>query len=139
LSEAALRSGGNVQFPRGFITPKVGPHQSYGFADGKIYGTPAKLLLKEGLLRVENPYLDYYCAVNTTQQKLYLLLLNDGKAELATAIQMDYTKLLDGKPVTPTGIVLLNRNGSRQRIAATSPLQVSIPAYGIQVVEISYR
>jgi hypothetical protein len=139
LSEAALRSGGNVQFPRGFITPKVGPHQSYGFADGKIYGIPAKLLLKEGLLRVENPYLDYYCAVNTTQQKLYLLLLNDDKAELATAIQMDYTKLLDGKPVTPTGIVLLNRNGSRQRIAATSPLQVSIPAYGIQVVEISYR
>jgi hypothetical protein len=77
--------------------------------------------------------------VNTTQQKLYLLLLNDDKAELATAIQMDYTKLLDGKPVTPTGIVLLNRNGSRQRIAATASLQVTIPAYGIQVVEISYR
>ncbi len=37
---------GNITFPQGFITPKVGPHTTYGFAPGTIYGQPAGLLLK---------------------------------------------------------------------------------------------
>lgn len=38
LAEAEMRSGGNIRFPRGFFTPKVGPQQITGFDYGTLYG-----------------------------------------------------------------------------------------------------
>jgi hypothetical protein len=41
VSEIQLRSGGAITFPRGFVTPKVGPHACFGFVPGQIFGAPA--------------------------------------------------------------------------------------------------
>ncbi len=121
LAEAELRSGGKVKFPRGFITPKVGPHQSYGFAPGMVNGTPAELLLRQGLIHTTSPYLDYYCAINREKKKLFFILLNNDDAPLRTTMQANYAAI----PVTPAN--------------AGTAFRVEIPPYGIQVIDINYR
>lgn len=121
LAEAELRSGGAVKFPRGFITPKVGPHQSYGFAPGTVNGTPASLLLRQGLLQCDNPYLDYYCAINREKKQLFFILLNNDDEPMRTTIHADYTKV----PVTP--------------IEAETNIPVEIAPYGIRVITINFR
>ncbi len=121
LAEAELRSGGKVKFPRGFITPKVGPHQSYGFAPGTVNGVPARLLLRQGLLQTDIPYLDYYCAISEKQRKLFFILLNNHHQALRATVKANYAAV----PVTP--------------VDAATDLPVNIAPYGIQVVEINLR
>lgn|GEM_PF-204405 len=138
LSEVELRSAGKVRFPRGFITPKVGPHQSYGFAAGSIYGNKANLLLKEGLLQTGSPYLDYFGAIDSTNKKLFLILLNDDDEVLNTTIKVDYNKVLDKSAIQPKTAYTINASGKRTLLTNTNNWPMSIPAYGIQVIEISF-
>lgn len=121
LAEAELRSGGNVKFPRGFITPKVGPHESYGFAPGVVNGTKASLLLREGLLQCDNPYLDYYCAISPEEKKLFFILLNNDDEPMHATLRTDYSKV----PVTP--------------VNAENNIPVEIAPYGIKVITIQFR
>jgi hypothetical protein len=57
ISEVYLRPGGAVTLPRGFFTPKVGPHGSSGFAPGMIFAEPPAL--RRGELKTETPPVDY--------------------------------------------------------------------------------
>ncbi|MBS0030395.1 glycerophosphoryl diester phosphodiesterase [Chitinophaga sp. 22321] len=139
LSEAEMRSAGKVKFPGGFITPKVGPHQTYGFTPGMVYGTPAGLLLKEGLLKTDNPYLDYYCAINPKEQKLFLLLLNDDDDPLKTTLQLDYDKVVSGRKIKPVHCYRISANGTKETIDNGSAFGVAIPTYGLQVIAINYE
>lgn len=77
ISEAWLRSDGKIYFPGGFITPKVGPHKTYGFAPGKIYGNEARLIMKPGLVDVSNQHIEYLTAYDETRHKLYIILMNN--------------------------------------------------------------
>ena len=77
LAEAELRSDGQVTFPRGFVTPKVGPHQTYGFAPGRIYGQPAALLVREGVVAPDDPNVDYVLAQSPDKKRLFVVLLNN--------------------------------------------------------------
>jgi hypothetical protein len=135
LSEIELRSAGNVRFPRGFITPKVGPHQTYGFAAGKVYGTAADLLLKEGLLQTDNPYLDYYCAINPQQHKLFLFLLNNDDDPLTATLHIDYSKVISDVVLKPLRIRSLSDNKS---IPIGHAMPVNIAPYGLRVIAIDY-
>jgi len=84
MAEADLRSGGQVRFPRGFVTPKVGPHQTYGFAPGQIYGQAASLLIREGLAIPDNPNVEAITALSPDRKKLFVVLLNN-RAQATTA------------------------------------------------------
>ena len=139
LAEMEMRSAGKIQFPRGFITPKVGPHQTYGFAAGKVYGTSADLLLKDGLLKTDNPYLDYYCAINTQQGKLFLLLLNSDDDPLKCTLDIDYAKLLPGKTIKPVSCYRISKNGSKKTIDVMQSFREDITPYGLSVIEIDYE
>lgn len=77
LAEAELRSAGKVTFPRGFVTPKVGPHQTYGFAPGTINGEKANLVIDENLVSVDNPSVDYLLAKAVKGGKTFVVLLNN--------------------------------------------------------------
>jgi hypothetical protein len=77
LSEAQMRSGGRVNFPRGFVTPKVGPHQTYGFQAGKILNEEAELVSTQNILQCNQPNVEYLVAKSTVGDKLYILLLNN--------------------------------------------------------------
>ncbi|MBO9634802.1 MAG: glycerophosphoryl diester phosphodiesterase [Chitinophagaceae bacterium] len=139
LSELRLRSGGKVEFPRGCITPKVGPHQSYGFQPGNVYGHKASLLLKEGVLQTESPYLDYFGAIDNEQKKLFLFLLNNDDEKLTTTLTIDYSKILDNKTIVPKGIQWIEASGKRTRLPVKASFRLTLPGYGMQVLEISYK
>lgn len=92
MSEAELRSGGQVTFPRGFVTPKVGPHQSYGFAPGVINGQKAWLKIDEDLVKIDNPTVDYLLAESEKKDTLFVILLNN------CLQSTDFQITINGKP-----------------------------------------
>jgi len=106
LAEAEYRSEGQVKFPRGFVTPKVGPHQTYGFAPGTINGEKANLLVNENLVKIDSPSIDYILAESVDSKKKFVILLND------RAQATDFT-------VTPQG---------------KAPIKKQLPAWGIEVL-----
>src|SRR5690606_1090296 len=58
MAEISSRSNGLIDFPRGFITPKVGPHQPYGFAAGEIFGESVNFWLPEHFVDLNNHQVD---------------------------------------------------------------------------------
>ncbi len=76
LAEAELRSEGRVSFPRGFITPKVGPHKITGFAPGTINGQKADLILSKELVKSDNPNLEVLTAVSEDKKTYYFIVMN---------------------------------------------------------------
>ncbi|WP_207508467.1 glycerophosphoryl diester phosphodiesterase [Telluribacter humicola] len=107
LSEAELRSQGKVSFPRGFVTPKVGPHQTYGFAPGTINGEKARLIINEEWVKVDQPVVDYVLAESVDGSKRFVILLNN-------RAQATNFNLVVGQK---------------------SPVQKQLPAWGMEVVE----
>jgi hypothetical protein len=94
LAEAELRSGGKVVFPRGFVTPKVGPHQTYGFATGTVNGEKANLIIDETLVKIDNPSVDYILARTEKRDKVFVILLNN------SAQKSDFQITTDGQKAT---------------------------------------
>lgn len=76
VAEAELRSEGKISFPRGFMTPKVGPHKPVGFEYGIINGSKVNLIIRKGLVQIDNPNIDYLTALSQNGQELYIVLLN---------------------------------------------------------------
>lgn len=139
LSEIAFRSGNRICFPRGFITPKVGPHQSYGFAPGTVYGKQASLYLPDGLFTIDNPRIDYVCAINSRSKELYLFLLNndDDKQELTVRLHNDKFSTISKSVrkvsfIEQAGTVLDDKLDLRK-------FTTSLPEYGLGVIKIKYE
>lgn len=83
LAELELRSGGAISFPAGFITPKVGPHRTYGFSAGTVFGEKASLVMEDGLVKTDSP--DAETVLARSDKHLYVMLLND----LGTPLQVN--------------------------------------------------
>jgi hypothetical protein len=140
LAEAELRSAGRVTFPRGFITPKVGPHQAYGFAPGQVFGATAALWLQHGMVKTESPYLDYFGAIDKANKKLYLILLNNDDDALSTRLHLDPQKVLSAKTIKVGRVARIAANGKKEHAqAGLTRLEVDLPAYGLSVVELAYE
>ncbi|MBC8034002.1 MAG: hypothetical protein H7Y03_07645 [Chitinophagaceae bacterium] len=77
MAESEIRSKSGILFPRGFFTPKVGPHQTYGFKAGKVYNDSAMLTTTEKILSVDNPQVNYIAAKGVNKDKLYIILMNE--------------------------------------------------------------
>lgn len=128
MSEAALRSNGSVTFPRGFVTPKVGPHQSYGFEPGQIDGTAASLVIREGLVQLDNPNLEHITARSQDGKKLFVIIMNDlnkaqqGKIQVNSAILQAGSKLQAGTELM-----------SGSALATPGEFSLELPPYGIRV------
>lgn len=110
LAEAELRSDGKISFPRGFMTPKVGPHKTAGFAPGTINGTKANLLLRKGLVKTNNPNVDYITAESTDGNRLFVVFLNDQTKENQFEYEINPAVIWDNAP-TQKGNSKLNSFG----------------------------
>jgi hypothetical protein len=140
LSEAQLRSGDQIVFPRGFVTPKVGPHQTYGFAPGRVFGQPARLYLPEGLVRVDDPQVDYWGAAATQSKRLFILLLNNDDENRSTGVQLDPEKILPGRRVALRKVALLDAAGTpKTDLPVAGNWKISLPAFGLAVVSVEYE
>ncbi|GAA4458199.1 hypothetical protein GCM10023189_30040 [Nibrella saemangeumensis] len=136
LAEAELRSGGQVSFPRGFVTPKVGPHQTYGFAPGTVYGDKANLIIREGLLRANSPSVDYILSHSTGSNKVYVALLNNRAQPTQLTFSLDKDKLGTEQKVQITRMQWLDSGGNVQ--ATNGQVSLEIPAFGIKVLAVTY-
>jgi hypothetical protein len=86
LAEAELRTGGAIAFPRGFFTPKVGPHASFGFAPGTVFGESA--CLDWGDVETGSPALDYLLARAVDGRKRFVVLLNNSAHPVTAQIRI---------------------------------------------------
>ncbi|NDW08714.1 glycoside hydrolase family 88 protein [Dysgonomonas sp. 520] len=107
VAEAELRSNGNVSFPRGFVAPKVGPHQTMGFSSGKINGEKVNLLLSDSLISCDNPLCEYLTAVS--KKHLYVIVMNSSNKNIK-------------------GTLTVKDNGAHS---------VDLPSYGIKILKLS--
>lgn len=139
LSETNLRSGGQVSFPRGFITPKVGPHQTYGFAPGKVYGTTASLILTEGLVKAESPYVEYVTALSADQRKCFVVLMNNNEQSLKTEVLLNPRKIPGFSGMVSKEIALIDVAGKRTLLSGNSnSLSIELAPFGLKVIEVCY-
>jgi len=128
MAEAEMRSDGQVSFPRGFITPKVGPHQTYGFAAGKIFGEPAGLTASENLVTCNMPQVDYIVASAGGSKTFIVFLNNQSQGTTATLKWGDNSKSF--KKIT-----VRNHKGniiSTQDLLRETPL--ALDGYGLKVL-----
>ncbi|QNL51080.1 glycerophosphoryl diester phosphodiesterase [Olivibacter sp. SDN3] len=134
IAEITARSGGKIDFPRGFITPKVGPHQSYGFAAGKVFGTPVDLYLPTGMVSVANPQVDFMAAKASQGTDMYLILLNNSTVRQKSAIALHELPAY-------SQAVLLDEKGDKIRDLSLEDgnFMVDMPVLGLKVVKLSNR
>jgi len=133
MAEAQLRSNDQVIFPRGFVTPKVGPHQSYGFGQGKIYNEPAMLIIREELFQLKNPNLECIMAQSPSGNRLYAIVMNDRNESLSDMLHIQVTAIRPDASVKK--ITDLAQNKSIET-SQSSSLDITVAPYGINVYAI---
>lgn len=134
IAEIVSRSDGQIHFPRGFITPKVGPHQSYGFAAGEIFGTSASLYLPTEVVSVANPQVDFMAAKASQGTDMYLILLNNSTVKQESAISLQELPAY-------SQAVLLDEKGDKIRDLSLEDgnFTVDMPALCLKVIKLSNR
>ena len=138
LAEIELRSKGAISFPQGFITPKVGPHKSYGFAAGKVFSNTARLILNKDMARINDPYIDYFAARTENRKEIYLVLLNDDDENRSIEVELNSESFFPGSKAQVKTINLLNEKGMQiNSIPDTNKLQIALPAFGLRVIKIT--
>jgi hypothetical protein len=136
LAETELRSNGNIVFPRGFITPKVGPHQSYGFAAGSIFGQKALLKMIPGTVTVSNPSIEYIVSSSEAGDKIWVKLLNQENEIQGGNMKTDFAAFKIGKLLSAK---VLDSNGSEiEKKETNKDWEISVPALGLVVVELEF-
>jgi hypothetical protein len=128
LAEAQLRSAGNITFPRGFVTPKVGPHQSYGFAPGTIHGQAADLVIRPGLMACNDPSVEIITAYSASKNRLFVILLNDQPTAVHTPVTIHANQWKPGAQIkTVTALP------GAQPVAFNPAVDVTLAPYGLAV------
>lgn len=128
MAEAELRSNGQVTFPRGFVAPKVGPHQTYGFEPGTIEGKPARLIVRDGLVEPGDPNIEYISAISPSGKELYVVLMNAVGEPMNSTVELDVSKINKGAQLKSV-VVSGNRTTDNR-------FSVPIPPYGLQICTI---
>lgn len=136
ISEATMRSAGQISFPAGFITPKVGPHRSYGFAPGKVFGEEAELAW--GGVETDHPAVDTLVARATKTRQVFVILLNQRAQPTTVSVKADVGAITRGAGDRWTS-VRLHSTASAARVEAVAESQpVELPAFGWSVLVYDY-
>jgi hypothetical protein len=139
ISEAALRLHDRFTFPRGFFTPKVGPHAAYGFAAGQVEGEPAALILKDGLIRVDSPNFDYLTAQSTGDRHLFVVILNDQAAAATVSVSVDSSMIVPGESAPWKSVQAFDATGIASSLPTLAgPWKLSLGGFGAAVLKLSY-
>ena len=135
LAEAELRSNGQIKFPRGFVTPKVGPHQTYGFAPGKIYGQEASLVIRDDVASTDQPVVDCLLFKGKSENQAFVVLLNDRAQPTNFTLKIDPEKWAIGKKIK----ALKKLNVPIKALGNSRNQTFRTPGFGIEVVEIVFE
>jgi len=136
ISEASLRSNDKITFPRGFFTPKVGPHAAYGFAPGKIYGKPA--VLAWGDANLEQADVDCLFAKSEDNSTHFVILLNASAKPIDARISPSALEFNNRKTTPWLSATCITANGKLSPLSIVNKQwKIHLPAYGIAVIELS--
>ncbi len=138
LSEIRLRSNDRIAFPTGFIAPKVGPHVTYGFSSGILYGQKVDLFLRKALIELNNPRIDYMGAIDRKSRTLYIVLLNNSTDEQNATLEIkEYLTFLNGAKVEK--VEVMDKNGHViHAIQSRKSVSVGFSPYGLKILKIKY-
>jgi hypothetical protein len=132
-----LRSNGNIMFPRGFITPKVGPHQSYGFEAGSIFGEKAHLKMVPNAVSVSNPSIEYIVSSSEAGDKIWVTLLNQENLMQDGKLKIDFDAFKTGKLESKR--VVNNKGSEIKKMETNNDWEISVPALGLVVIEFGFE
>lgn len=136
MSELFLRSQGHIAFPAGFVTPKVGPHKTFGFGSGKVFDKEVDLVLMEKLVSFDNPNIDYLCALDRKYKKFYLFVLNNDDEIQQAELKIDPSRFIKGHRLQLETATC--RSASAEHIGYSWGDKVKISPYGLQVYSFQY-
>lgn len=137
MAEISLRSEGRIDFPSGFLAPKVGPHKTFGFQKGKIFDQQGNLALMEKLVSLSNPNMDYLCALNKETKVFYLFVLNNDDELQEANLQIDPSRFFPGHSLDPKTVECLSASGLKVPFSAGG--KIKIKPYGLQVYTFKYN
>lgn len=137
MAEAELRSNGKIVFPRGFITPKVGSHQSYGFAVGSIFGQKALLKMIPDALTVSNPSIEYVVSSSESGEKIWMTLLNQENEMQCGKVKIDFDAF-ESRTLKSVK-VLDNKGADIEKKESNDDWEISVPGFGLVVLEIEFE
>lgn len=138
VSEIELRSKENITFPSGFIAPKVGPHKTYGFQQGKIFNEDAQLVMKKGFVNPNNPYIDYLVAENKDLDKFFVMLLNNNDNVQSFNLDLKLNMLESNHTQNTFLMNLIEPNGNRTQINVENNVPFKLNPYALLILEINY-
>jgi hypothetical protein len=138
IAETYLRSAGKIDFPAGFITPKVGPHKTYGFAEGKLYGKKVKIKMIPDLIHLSDESVDYITAIDATENTTYFVLLNNSVNTLETTfnINPDQLKRILNSSSKKLKTSYLNESGKEKSLGALYESKIVLPPSGILTIKV---
>lgn len=137
MAELSLRSQGRIDFPSGFLTPKVGPHKTFGFRQGKIFDKQGDLTLMEKLVSLNNPNMDYLCALNKQDKVFYLFVLNNDDEIQESILKLDMSHFIPGHSLDMKTAQCFSASGSKIPFSAGDPIKIA--PYGLQVYAFTYK
>ena len=139
VAEIAMRSNAQISFPNGFVTPKVGPHKTYGFGSGQLFGEEVQLMLKKGAVGMNNPFIEYLTALSNDGNRWFVMLLNNDDQEQRVDLILDTPiPTADGRSDI-SSIQLINQQGNRVSIEAKTQFSLQIEPFGLRVVEVVFE
>lgn len=132
FAEAEMRSGGQITFPRGFMTPKVGPQRIFGFEAGTVYGHTARPVLIKGLFTTDNTDVEVLTA--RSDDALFVMLLNSRPDTQTIRLKIDPTAIGSTRIKACTDAAS-DRSLSNQQGA----YEATLAAYGIQTLKLAFE
>ncbi|TPX12478.1 uncharacterized protein E0L32_006890 [Thyridium curvatum] len=133
ISSAHLLSGGQIDFPHGFITAKVGSHVPYGFAPGRIYGQDAELWQPRSLVTLSDPEVDYITARTPDKKKLFVIMINEADSAKQATLSLNPRSLTPFKVAKWGSAEVLAGSGSK---SGDNTWGVELSPNGITVLSI---
>ncbi|MES2653368.1 MAG: glycerophosphoryl diester phosphodiesterase [Bacteroidota bacterium] len=137
MAELSLRSQGRIDFPSGFITPKVGPHKTFGFKKGEIFDQQGELTLVENLVSFANPNMDYLCAVNKDDKTFYVFVLNNDDEVQESKLQVNPSNFIGQHRLDLKTAQCFSALGSKIPFSIND--KIKIAPYGLQVYTLKYQ
>ncbi|SMC98449.1 glycoside hydrolase family protein [Pedobacter africanus] len=137
MAEISLRSEGRIDFPSGFLAPKVGPHKTFGFQEGKIFDQQGNLALMEKLVSLSNPNMDYVCALNKEAKAFYLFVLNNDDELQEADLQLAPSHFIPGHSLDQKSVECFSASGLKVPFSAGG--KIKIKPYGLQVYVFKYK
>ena len=133
FAEAEMRSGRRISFPRGFMTPKVGPQRIFGFEPGTVYGEQANPIMVKGLFEADNTDIEILSALTTDRNRLFLILMNSTPRPQHTALTV-HPAAIAGRRI---GTASADDPATGRKITpgGDGAFGITLPGYGIQTLK----